>query len=65
MKLSPHPWKPEYPGQREPAWVWWTPGEYDDDLAGFHTRVDRNEFKLGLPGPFRRRFKAKDTTHAE
>lgn len=60
--MSSKPWKPEYPGrlgpneqEHEPAYVWWTPGEYEDDLAGYHTVYDRMEYQRGLPGPFRRR----------
>jgi hypothetical protein len=56
--MSETGWKPEYPEQtREPAWVWWDRDEYDDDLAGFHTRTDRALYQSGAPGPFRRRFR--------
>lgn len=53
------PWKPEYPGQTEPLWVWWMPDEPEDGLLGFHTKEDRNGFSRKAPGPFRRRI-AKD-----
>ena len=49
-------WRPEYPGQVEPVWVWWDREEWDGDLAGFHTREDRDRYQRGERGPFRRRF---------
>ena len=48
-------WRPEYPGQKEPVWAWWSKGEREDDLLGFHTRSDRDAFSRGEQGPFRRR----------
>lgn len=52
-------WKPEYPGQTEPVWVWWERDEPEDGLLGFHTVKDCNRFSQGKPGPYRRRV-AKD-----
>lgn len=35
-------------------WVWWSPGEPDDDLFGFITKKERDASGRGEPGPFRR-----------
>ena len=48
-------WKPEYPGQIEPVWVWWDRDEPEDGLLGFHTKADRDRFARKAPGPYRRR----------
>lgn len=39
-------WKPEYPGQTEPLWVWWTPDEPEDGLLGFHPALVAEVLKL-------------------
>ena len=36
------------------AWVHWSPGEPEDDLHGFVTQRERDEYERGKPGPFRR-----------
>lgn len=48
-------WTPEYPGQIEPVWTWWDRDEPEDGLLGFHTGEDRDRFKAGKLGPYRRR----------
>lgn len=35
-------------------WIWWSPGEPDEDLHGFVTRVDRDAHGRGEQGPFKR-----------
>lgn len=55
-------WKPDYPGQIEPLWVWWMPDEPEDGLLGFHTKKDRDSFSQKKPGPFRRRIAADGKT---
>ena len=42
-------------GRREPAWIWWTPGEPEDGLSGFDTQECRDAFSAGGSGPFKRR----------
>lgn len=37
-----------------PVWAWWTPGEPEDDLHGFMSMRERDDFERGKPGPFRR-----------
>lgn len=36
------------------VWCWWSPGEPEDDLHGFVTVKDRDDFERGKPGPFKR-----------
>lgn len=36
------------------ASVWWHPGEPEDNLHGFVTKQDRDDFEAGKPGPFLR-----------
>lgn len=36
------------------TWVWWSPGEPEEDLHGFVTVKDRDAFGRGESGPFRR-----------
>jgi len=36
------------------VYVWWTPGEPDDDVHGFVTKRERDDFERGKSGPFRR-----------
>lgn len=36
------------------VWVWWSPGEYEDDLHGFVTREHRDAHGRGETGPFKR-----------
>ena len=40
--------------RRTPVWVWWFPGEPEDDLHGFMSIQARNSFERGDAGPFRR-----------
>lgn len=35
-------------------WRWWSKGEPEIGLLGFHTAEDRDAFDAGKPGPFRR-----------
>ena len=37
------------------VWDWWTPGEPEIGMLGFHTPQDRDDYAGGKPGPFRRR----------
>lgn len=39
---------------RHRTYVFWTPGEPEDDLHGFLTVRERDAFEAGKPGPFRR-----------
>lgn len=41
--------------ESEYLWRWWSRGEPESGLLGFHTRADRDAFSDGKPGPFRRR----------
>ena len=36
------------------GWRWWSRGECEEGLQGFHTREDRDRFSEGGSGPFRR-----------
>lgn len=38
----------------KPVWVWWSPGEPEDDLHGFVSREERDDCDAGKPGPFKR-----------
>lgn len=55
MPLDQH----EY-GKRNPAWVWWSPGESEAGLSGFDTRECRDAFAAGGAGPFKRRIATGD-----
>ncbi len=37
------------------VWVWWSPGETEDGLTGFHTEQERDRFNPKEPGPYQRR----------
>jgi len=37
------------------VWTWWSRGDNEDSLLGFHTKKDRDAFSRGDAGPFRRR----------
>jgi hypothetical protein len=39
---------------RQRTYIFWTPGEFEDDLHGFLTVRERDRFERGEPGPFRR-----------
>ena len=36
------------------VYVWWSPGEPEDDLHGFRTQRERDDYARGKPGPFQR-----------
>jgi hypothetical protein len=36
------------------VWIWWSPGEPEDDLHGFVEKAERDACDCGKPGPFRR-----------
>jgi len=38
----------------ECVWIWWSPGEPEDDLHGFVTREDRDACGRGEARPFKR-----------
>ncbi len=37
------------------VWQWWSRGDNEDGLTGFHTKEDCEAFERGEDGPFRRR----------
>lgn len=41
--------------EQECLWRWWSKGDPEIGLLGFHTRADRDAFDAGKSGPFRRR----------